>query len=675
MPSQGATAGIAMVAVVALAVFCLVYYLAWFRPHEEKRKQREERRRGKQPEENRNGEDVVELETVVIHRYRDRDRDRELERPQDDEARHQSRGQQTSPSPTRVANETRPNGPEYNPLRMHASMHSTQCALPGPPVLPPIFYVAQPPAPFFGPAMPPPPPPPPNPLASGSPKGPRRRHRNHRPRKSSRRGRVRHPSPGHVTTISDGGSDRGGSLPPGDRRGRSVSRSSVRSRSASPVRSIEASPTQGSMVGRTSVASSSLDPESESRLDDLVQHGGDPVSPVEQNQDNDRATTLRSSAAEDSNHGASHHRQSALEALESDTGLGSLSTEDGLSDPAVRQHESRIGRANRRYEINQDRDANIVMFMRPADGEPRIHESQAVTSTESGSGSANEANNLEPVSPINIIRFPTDILGLGRGESRVGRHPHHYRHDQQRQEPRLGRPTSQGLPQESRLGRPGPQFQHSSREPRFDGPSPRRPIPESRIGGRRRSPSRESRERPATRRESRGFPGMTGESRIGQSRSSSGQSLRQGDYEPRTGGGGSGGYRRGRVQDSPTFSDLVPLQHPRPGSRSSINSDRRSPSILNNSFFNNNNIPELIQNQGRSVVSQTSSTGAVCSYDSGVDNTQRRRRATSLGGGSIFSMNTNANANNSNNNGYGSRRGNRSVSGPGAFPSGGGARD
>lgn len=662
MPSQGVTVGIAIVTAGAFAVLCLVYYFAWYRPHEEKRRQREERRGSNLSEEHRNGEVVVELEAVVVHRHRDRDRDHDdaLEGPQQrKEARSQSRGQQTSP--TRGNDENRPHAPEYNPLGMHASMHSMQHALPGPPVLPPVYYIPQPPASFFGPVIPPPPPPPPpGEPASDPPKTPRRRHRGRRRKRHSRNSKVHHPSPGRATTISDDGSDRGGSLLSVDRRGHSTSRGPVRSRSASPGQSPEVSPTQNSIRGKTSIASSSLGPESISRLNDLVQHGGDPVSPAERNQDNASATTLRSDIAEDSDRGATHHRQSALETLESATELPLLSEEDEFfNDPAARQRQAQVGRANRRYEINQDRSTNALMFMRPADDEPRIYESrigrrqqrenQTTSRTDSGSGSTNEDENVDLVSPINITRFPADVLGLGVGESRVGQ--------------------------------PGSQYPTSSRESRFDGPRPRQPFPESCVGGRQRSPSRESFERPTARREPRGFPGMTGESRIGQQSSSSGQSYQEGDNELREGGGGPVYRRPSRIQDSPTFGNLVPLQHPGSSSRTSSNGHRRSSSILNNGFFNNNLPEPNNQGQGRSAISQVSSTGAVCSYDSDSDSTQPRRRATSLGGGSIFEVNSNTadtdgyGYGDTNSYGGGSRGGNRSVSGPGGFPSGGGARD
>lgn len=545
-------------------------------------------------------------------------------------------------------------------------MHSTQHALPGPPILPPVFYAAQPPAPFFGPVIPAPPPPPcPGQPASGSPKPPGRRDRGRRHTRHPRSRRARHPSPGHATTISDDKSDRGGSLPPDGHRDRSTSQDTLQSRSASPCRFVGDMPTPDSMVGRFSVASSSLDPESKSCLNDLVQNGGDPASPIEKSPDN--------------NYDATHHCQSALEALESDPDLHSLNTEDGPSDPATRQ---RVGRANRRYEINQDRHTNAAMFIRPAGdesptcgsraGQRNHRESQTAASTESSSASANEGEKVEPASPINITRVPTDALGLGVGESRVGGH------SDQRQEPRPSRPADQGPVEGSHLGRHGPQNQRPPRRSWFSGsgPVPQQPIPESRIGGRQQSVSREfSEQHSAARRDFRGFPGMTGESRIGPRSSSSGQSYRQGDSEP------CGHYPRpGRIQDSSTFGNLVPLQQSRSSSHASSNSHRRSASILNTGFFNNN-LPEPNQNQGRSVVSLASSTGAVCSYDSDSDHTQRRRRATSLGGGSIFRVNTSSYNNNSNDASgyYGNNnggRGNRSsVLGPGGFSSGGGARD
>lgn len=642
MLGLGATVGIAIVAVGVFAAFCLVYYFAWFRPREEKHKQHEERRASNQTDEHQleDGEDVIELEAVVIHRHRDRDPDPEriLQQSGQDEPLHQSPSQQTSP--TRIADqEDRPNAPEYNPLRMHPSMHGTHLALPGPPLLPPVFYVPQPPSQFLGPVLPYPPPPPPCPdqTASGPPEPPPRRHRGRRHRRHSQSTRVRHPFPGHATTISDDNSDRGGSLSPNGRRSRSASRR----------RSPGDTPTQDSMVGGYSVASSSLDAESKSRLNDLVQNGGDPVSPVEQNPDND--------------YGATRHRQSALEALESAPDLGLLSPEDGPIDPAARQ---RVGRAHRCYEINQDQHTNGFMLMRSAGDEPRTdeprvghqyyQESQTATSTDSSSVSADESQKVEPVSPIDTNRFPADdALGLGFGEPRVGR---------------LSQPAVQG-PREGppQLGRPGPQNQPPPQPPWFGGPAPgpqQQPIPESRIGGRQGSPSRDFRERPAARTDfGGGFPGTTDESRMGPNSpsSSSGPSYRQGDNEPR-----GPPSRRGRIQDSPTFGDLVSLQQSR---APSVSGHRRSASILHTGFFNNN-LPGPNQDQGRSsVASQASSTGAVCSYDSDSDHApQRPRRPTSVGGGSIFTVRSTSN----NNNAGGGRGGNRSVSGPGGFPNGGG---
>lgn len=671
MPSQGATVGIAIVVTGAFAVLCLAYYFAYYRPHQEKRKQREERRDSNPSEWYHNGQVVFELDAVVVHRHRDGNGDNDLEGLQQrEEVRSQSRGQQTSP--TRGSDENRPRAPAYNPLRMHASMHSTQHALPGPPMLPPVYYIAQPSVPFYGTAIPPPPPPPPaNEPALDPPKTPRRRHRGRRSKRRSRNSKVRHPSPEHATTTSDDGSNHGGSLPSDDRRGRSVSPSPSRSRSASPGQSPGASPFQDPTADKTSIASSSLDLASRSRLNDLIQHGGDTVSPARQSQDTASATTTGSDIAQDRVRDATQHRQSALETLESAAELPSLSEEDNLfNDPGTRQRQARVGRAHRRYEINQDRSTNAFMFMHPADDEPRTYESrigrrqqrenQSATSTDSGGGSANEDENVDLVSPISITRFSTDIMGLGVGESRVGRSPS-YSQEQQRQEPRLGRSASQASTGESRVGRPDSQYQPSSRESRFDEPRPQQPIPESCVGGRRRSSSRESRERPATYRESRGFPGMTGESRIGPRSSSSGQFYPQEDDNESRGDSGSGHGRSGRIQGSTTFGNLVPLQQSQSSSRTSSNGHRRSASILNNGFFNNHPPPEPTQSQGRSAVSQVSSTGAVCSYDdSDSDNTQqqRRRRATSLGGGSIFGVDTT-----------------NATTNTGGFPSGGGARD
>lgn len=662
---------------------CLVYYFAWFRPHEQKRRQQEERRKGNQLEEHRSQDDVIELETLVIHRFRDRDRDHDQTLGQSKqivETHSESRSQKSSPA--RVDDGNRTNAPEYNPLRMHASMNDLQHALPGPPVLPPVFHLAQPRDPFMSPGMPPPPRPPPSQPVLSSPNSLRRPPRGRPHRRNSQGGRVRHPSPGHATTISDDRSDRGGSLPPTGRQGHSVSRSPTQSRSVSPGHYPTVSPTQDSMEARMSGISSSLYPMSGTCLDDLVENAGELVSPIQQNLSSISPTTDRSGTDECNDHAAVHRRQSALLALESDMGVRSVSTEHASSGPPVHHSQSRNGPVNRSHEINRGRDSNGPISIHPANNDPSRYESrigrrhhrenQIINSSDSGSGSATKEVNTEPVTQINSTRIPINFSGFGAGESRVGRRPNQ-RHNQQRQDPEVSRNLYQ-LTGESRLGRSGYEIRCPLRQTVLDNQGPPRPIPESRIGERRRSPPQDFRERSAARRASRRLLGVAGESRIGQRSSSSSQSYRHGVNE--LSGEGRGGYRRpGRIQDSPTFSNLVPLQLPRSRSRSGPDGERRSSPLLRTSFFNNS-LPEPNHNRSRSVNSQASSTGAVCSFDSDSDSTQRLRRATSLGGGSIFQVNTNTSTNGPGPGpGYDSRGGNRSASGPGSFPSGGGARD